>query len=220
MGDNFWKAMNMERPRQFALKTFCYKFLGDNAPKIYAEYRTISRVFAKIPDLIATEKQALIELLVSKKYEGIPDEVQHYYRRKNIVDMERLINNAENYKLFILAICGISKPEIDEPEQKGFPIDEDEYQDFKADLYNIMQAKFFTLPSQNAIYYLDRFATDFRNDFKSWYVLWENDRDKPIQYQTKRKVYIEAEQPGYINAENSLPGKEEEEEEQQEEKEQ
>jgi hypothetical protein len=189
-GAAFWTKIGKQKPRKFALKTFCFTFLGSEGGKIYAELRTISRVFARLPELIDTEKRAIIELLACKKFRGIPNSVEHYYRRKNIVDMEKIIGNVDEYKSFILYCIGINENNVEFIPEPQEPYDEDNYLDWRAYLYNVIQEQLFILPPSLPIRYLDQFVKDLRKDHRSWHNLFENNRDAPIAYQTKKLVYI------------------------------
>ena len=188
--NDFWEAQGITKPHKWALKSFCRLFMGENYVQIYDELRCVTRTLSKTHLLIRTEKDSLIELHLTNRYTNIPTELQHFYRTRNIVDMERLIGNVEAYKKLILKQIGAVVKDHEENKDDFEPFDEEQYEYWKASIYRHLQSSMMGLSNKNAKRFMEKLLRDLRMDYKQFYTLLDYERNIPIEQQQKKLLNV------------------------------
>jgi hypothetical protein len=131
---------------------------------LYTEWGYVKRTFAKIDNLIETEKRALKEL-ENEHYEDVPVLPKFYFQLKNIQDMFQLIDNTDLYKNFIIFREGLIKCEPDEPTVD--PFDEQLYLLFRAEIFRKCRETVLRQNPKFALIFMGKCIGDLRCIYKS-----------------------------------------------------
>ena len=90
-----------------------------------------------------------------EKYEEVPPFPKYYFKDKNIYDIEKMIENVDVYKKYIVYREGLLKPEVDfldSPE----PYDEEEYLLFESEIIKQCQDTCLSYNPKFSLQYMDR----------------------------------------------------------------